>query len=233
MNFWRSTLALTPANDETFLREVDDAVRQDQVYSMWRRYGLVIIGVIAGGLLLLAGILYWRHHQVQQSGAVAEKADDVIDALARNMSPEPQAMTTLSGASQPGYRATTLLARATIAANKGDIKGASALYAQMAADEKLAQPYRDLGLLRKVALNFDSMAPQAVVDALKPLAVSGEPWFGSAGEMTAIAYMKMRKPDLAGALFASIAKDPSVPQTLRGRARQMAGMLGVDAVEAQ
>jgi hypothetical protein len=43
--------------------------------------------------------------------------------------------------------------------------------------------------------------------------------------------MKMRKPDLAGPLFAAMAKDASVPQSIRSRARQMAGLLGVDAVE--
>ena len=67
---------------------------------------------------------------------------------------------------------------------------------------------------------------------MKPLAVAGDPWFGSAGEMTAIAYMKMSKPDLAGPIFAAMAKDKTVPQTIRSRARQMAGLLGIDAIEA-
>lgn len=75
------------------------------------------------------------------------------------------------------------------------------------------------------------MTPQQVVDKLKPLAVSGNPWFGSAGEMTAIAYMKMGKKNLAGPIFAAIAKDGQAPQTLRARARQMAGLLGIDAVD--
>src|SRR3546814_18615749 len=76
-----------------------------------------------------------------------------------------------------------------------------------------------------------TLQPQQVVDRLKPLAVEGAPWFGSAGELVAIAYMKMRKPDLAGPLFAAMAKDKDVPQSIRSRARQMAGLLGVDAVE--
>jgi hypothetical protein len=48
--------------------------------------------------------------------------------------------------------------------------------------------------------------------------------------MTAIAYMKMRKPQLAGPIFAAIAKDKDVPRSLQTRAVQMAGLLGVDAV---
>jgi hypothetical protein len=41
----------------------------------------------------------------------------------------------------------------------------------------------------------------------------------------------MGKNDLAGPLFAGIAKDENVPQSIRSRARQMAGLLGIDAVE--
>src|SRR3546814_8450557 len=70
-----------------------------------------------------------------------------------------------------------------------------------------------------------------VVDRLKPLATEGNPWFGSAGEMVAIAYMKMRKPELSGSLFAAMSKDRSVPETIRTRAVQLAGLLGVDAVK--
>ena len=70
-----------------------------------------------------------------------------------------------------------------------------------------------------------------MVDRLKPLAVEGAPWFGSAGELVAVAYMKMGKNDLAGPMFAAMAKDDKVPQSIRSRARQMAGVMGIDAVE--
>ena len=42
--------------------------------------------------------------------------------------------------------------------------------------------------------------------------------------------MKLRKPELAGPLFAAMSKDEGVPETIRTRAVQMAGLLGVDAV---
>ena len=49
--------------------------------------------------------------------------------------------------------------------------------------------------------------------------------------MTAIAYQKMGKDDLAGPIFAQIAKQKDLPKSLRDRAQQMAGALGVDAVQ--
>jgi hypothetical protein len=49
--------------------------------------------------------------------------------------------------------------------------------------------------------------------------------------MVGMAYLKLGKNDLAGPLFAAVSKDKTVPDSLRNRTRQMAGLLGVDAVE--
>ena len=70
--------------------------------------------------------------------------------------------------------------------------------------------------------------PEDVVARLKPLAAPGNPWFGSAGEMVGIAYLKMGKNDLAGAMFAAVAKDKDVPESIRARVVQLAGNSGVD-----
>jgi hypothetical protein len=96
-------------------------------------------------------------------------------------------------------------------------------------DKGLAQPYRDLAAVRLTALEFDQMPPTDVIARLKPLTVAGNPWFGSAGEMTAMALLKMGRKDEAGRLFAAIAADDTVPDTIRSRAVQIAGTLGIDA----
>ena len=41
----------------------------------------------------------------------------------------------------------------------------------------------------------------------------------------------MNRRDLAGTLFGQMARDENVPATIRQRAVQMAGVLGVDAVD--
>jgi len=221
-------LAETPPVNDAFLREVDEAVRQDQIFGFWKRFGRAIAAAVVTGLIAFGGWLWWDHHSREVSGEMAEKAQDVLRAAGNGHSPDPQALAALKDASQPGYRAAALLTEAGVAARKGDTAKAASLYGAIAANGDIAQPYRDLATIRKVALGFDQMQPQAVIDTLKPLAVEGNPWFGSAAEMSAIAYMKMGKKDIAGALFAAIAKDKNVPTTLRSRARQMAGLLGVE-----
>jgi hypothetical protein len=115
---------------------------------------------------------------------------------------------------------------------KNDLKGAAAAYAAIAADMSVAQPFRDVALIRQTASEFDTLKPEQVVDRLKPLAIEGKPWFGSAGEMTAIAYLKMNKNREAGMLFAAMAKDEGVPESIRSRSVQLASVLGVDVTPA-
>ena len=120
---------------------------------------------------------------------------------------------------------------AGVLVEQGKTAEAAKAFAAIAADGDAPQAYRDLASIREVSLTFDQIGPAKVVKRLKPLAVPGNPWFGSAGEMVAMAYVKQGNNELAGALFAQIAKDKTVPDSLRRRTRQMAGLLGVDAVE--
>lgn len=224
-------MALTPQNSEAFMREVDEAVRQDRMLTFWQRYGRWLVVAVVLGLILFAGWLYWQQHSRTQSESVSEQMDALLSTATGGGTPDAKQLDALTQASQPGYRAGALMLKAGIAARKGDSKAAIAAYQAIAADNSLDQPYRDLALIRQTALEFESLKPQQIVDRLKPLAVEGAPWFGSAGELVAIAYMKMGKPDLAGPMFAAMAKDKTVPDSIRSRARQMAGLLGIDAVE--
>jgi hypothetical protein len=120
---------------------------------------------------------------------------------------------------------------ANLEGEKGNEKAALATYKKVALDTALPEPFRNLALIRQTAMEFDSLPPQTIIDRMKPLAIAGNPWFGSAGEMTALSYIKLGKENLAGPIFAQIAKQEDVPSSQRSRAQQMAGSLGVDAVQ--
>jgi hypothetical protein len=218
--------------EQVFLREVDDAVRDDQLKNFAARYGLLIIAVVVIGLGSLAGWIFWQNSQDEDSGLRSEEYVAAIDSIRQNnLDGAATALEPLMEADQDGYRAAAILLQANIALEKNEPKKAIAGYAKVAGDDSLPQPFRDLALIRQTAAEFDTLKPQVVIDRLKALAVPGNPWFGSAGEMVALSYLNMKKSDLAGPLFAQLAKDESVPPTIRSRALQMAGVEGVDAVD--
>lgn len=222
-------MALTPTDNEAFLREVDEELRRDQISGFWKTYGRWVAIAIGLGLAIFGGYLWYQNHQLKEAGIEGEKMAAALDSLGANKldvaKPELDA---LAKSTRPGYSATARLALADIAVQKGDAKGAAAQYKAIADDASVAKPFRDIALIRQTAVEFDTIAPADVTSRLSGYAVPGNPWFGSAGEMVAIAYMKQGKTAEAGRLFALIANDVGVPRSLRSRAVQMASLLGVD-----
>lgn len=228
-------MALTPQNNDAFFREVDDELRREQIGSFWRSYGRFIAIAVIVGLAAFGGWLWWKHQQNSVAAAASEQYTQALEEIGQGPAQEKAALPKLDklqAEGNPAYRASALLTKGAAALQKGDVKAAVAAYQAVVKDKELAQPYRDLAIVRQTAAEFDTLPPAQVVERLKPLAVAGNPWFGSAGEMTAIAYMRMNKPDLAGPLFSAMAKDEGVPPSIRDRAGRLAATLGVDAAVA-
>ena len=222
-------MAQPPDIGETFVREVDENLRRDQLRDFFKTYGNWLI---AGVILFLAasgGLIWWRQHEQQKSEAQVEQFAGVFkDIASGNTAQVPQKLDQLADNGSKGLRASARFARAALAIQQGDLKTATATYKSLAADSGLPQPYRDAALIRQTALEFDQLQPGEIISRLEPLAKPGEPWFGSAGEMTALAFAKQGKTREAGQLFAAIAKDNSVPTSIRQRAAQLAASYGVD-----
>ena len=226
-------LAITPRDNEAFYREVDEELRRDELKSYWDRYGR--LAILAGLLLIaaIAGFFWWQNKKDMEA---AKRGADLIsayeDIAARNKAAAAPKLDALAKSDAPGYRVAALLTKADVAIEANDIAGAVASFKAVADDKDLAAPYRDLATVRMTALEFDKLPPKAVIDRLKPLAVPGNPWFGSAGEMSALAHLKLNQPRDAARIFAAMAKDQKVPETIRTRAGQMAGSLGVDTAQS-
>lgn len=225
-------MALTPQSNEAFLREVDEELRREEALKLWKRWGIVIVGVIVAALVALAGWLWWQSHRENVAGEQGIKFNQAMDSLG-NQQPDKAApvLAELAGSDSEGYAALAKFTQGDIALQKDDLKGAAKLFASVAGDSSVDQPLRDLALVRQTLAEYDTLQPQVVIDRLRPLAVKDNPYYGTAGEMTAVAHLRMNRRDLAGRMFGEIARDENVPASIRQRAVQMAGVLGVDAVD--
>jgi hypothetical protein len=219
------------AEQDVLLREVDEAVRQDEAAEFAKRHGKSIVALVVLALAAFAAWLWWKDHREGQLEKGSEQFIQALDELEAGRT--KLADTQLDKIAQDGTPAAAAGARllqAGQAISKGDNARATTMLFALADDKDAPEAYRDLAAIRGVATSFDTMKPEDAIARLKPLAKPGNPWFGSAGELVAMAYLKQGKKDLAGPLFASIAKDKDAPKSMRSRARQMAGLLGYDAV---
>lgn len=220
------------AEDDVLIREIDEAVREDALLEFLRRHGIKLLAVIGLGIAALAAYLVWDHYREQDLETQSETLITALDyADQRDFKTASETVAPLiSDGSSPGARAAARFVQASAALEAGDTAKATTLFKAIITDPETPAVLRDLAKVREVAVNFDRMKPADVIAQLAPLAKPGSPFFGSAGEMAAMAQLEAGNRTAAGQLFAAIAKDEDQPETLRSRARQMAGLMGVDAV---
>lgn len=226
-------MAQPPDISDTFVREVDENLRRDRIRDFFRENGTWLVLALILFLAACGGIIWYQQHRVVRAeGHVEQLAQIYKDIGTGNTSKAPQQLDELSKASSKAVRASAMFTRAALAIQQNDQKLAISTYKAIAGDSSLPDAYRNAALIRQTALEFDALQPQDVISRLEPLTKAGNPWFGSAGEMTALALIKQGKNKEAGQLFAAIAKDKSVPDSIRNRAIQISGTLGVDASAA-
>lgn len=220
------------AEDDVLIREIDEAVREDAVLEFVRKHGIKVLGGITLGIAALGGYLVWDHFSEQALERQSETLIAALDSLdARDYASATEKVAPLLGGdASPGARAAARFVQAGAALQAGDNAKAATLYKAIADDADAPPVLRDLANVREVSINFDTMKPADVIARLGPLAKPGTALFGSAGELVAMAHLEGGNRAEAGKLFAEIAKDEELPDTLRSRARQMAGLMGVDAV---
>ena len=224
-------MALKPNDGETFLKEVDDELRREQINTFFTRFGWWIIAGVVLILAAVGGWLWWSGRQAAAREGAGENLIAVVEQLEAGntafAAAQPR-IDALAGNDIEGYRAAALFARATGQARSGNNRAAIATLRQIGDDQSLHQVYRDAALIRRTQLEFDSLPPQEVIRRLNTLSTGDGAWVGVAGELVGAAHLKMNRPDLAGPLFVRIAQNRNAPDTLRQRAAMMAGSLGFD-----
>ena len=225
-------MAIQPKENEAFYREVDDELRRDQALQTWERYRWPII---IGFVLLVAaigGFIWWQNHRQAQAGAQGEALAAIVDDMQkgayRGTAPR---IAELEQSGNDAYRSLGLISRANLLAQQGDSAGAARIFGQVAADEDVPQEVRNAALVRQTIVEYDRMQPAQIIQRLRPLVQPGNPFHGTAGELTAHAHLRAQQAEQAGRVFKAIADDATVPESIRSRAVQMAGGLGIDATQ--
>ncbi|WP_375465588.1 tetratricopeptide repeat protein [uncultured Methylobacterium sp.] len=217
------------AENNEFIREVNEDYRRDQVAEIWRRYSGVIIAL---AILVVAGVGGWRTWQNAQRNA-AETASEQFDQanrLAREGkgAEADKAFDALEAQGPAGYR---LLARFRSAAEtaKRDPAAGAAAFEAISGDTALGDGLRDLARLRAALIRLDLPEPAGALASLQSLA-AGTPFRHTAREMLGLTALRNGQYDEAGRWFDQLNADPETPQNLRQRIEVYAALVAGGAV---
>lgn len=212
---------------EGFIREVDEAVRQERWLTLWKRYGNYAVAAALAIVVGTAAGVGWRAYQEQQQRELAERYA-AAEQLAEEDRPveAAAAFDEVAAESDGGYG---LLARFRAAAargqaGEGDAKAAT--LEALAGDDDTRPLYRELGDLLALQATFDTTAPDALISRLEALAGTGAPWRHSALELEALARLRAGDVEGARATLELLLSDPTIPPRLSQRAAELMVSLG-------
>ena len=213
-------------SDDSFFREVDQELRQDQAKALWENYGTFIIAAAVAVVVATSawvGWDYWSQSRANASG------DDYSQALtfAREGRTE-EAKAALEQLEADGYGAYPVLARmrgATVLAEAGDAAGAVAAFDQVAAARAVTSSIRDMARLRAALLLVDHGSYSDVASRVEALTADTNALRYSAREALGLAAWREGRLSDAQALFTQILDDQNAPRNLRQRAEMMSELI--------
>lgn len=211
---------------DSFLREVDEAVRHDQYKKLWDRYGIVALGaaaLIVVGVAGYKGWSYWQEKRAQDAGANFTQAllmEDGADAAkAREM------LTALAESGPEGYRVLARFQLAAAEAKAGDLDKAVADYDALAIDPGVDPILQGHATLQAAALRLDKADYAEMERRLKGLVDSNSAWRFSARELLGLSAYRLNNMREAERQFSALIGDQGTPPNLRERADMMLALI--------
>lgn len=205
-----------------FFEEVDEELRRDRAKALWDRYGKIVIGAAVLIVLATSANVFWRNYTASQR---LENAQQFLEAAglaqAGQRDAAIDAFLALSTDAQEGYALVARFRAAGLKAESGDLEGAAADYAALAADSDVEPLYRDLATLLRVMSEGESADPAALLQDLEPLTAAGNPWRHTAQEMTAVQHLRLGETEQARQSLQALADDLEAPRGTRARASEM------------
>lgn len=209
-------------SDDSFIREVNEELRQDQARALWNRYGMVAIAVAAAAILLTAAYVgwdYWNRTQANRSGDAFSQALTLA-----GQGRHDEAIAALEALETGGHGAYPVLARlrtATVLLDRGDPQAAVAVFDTVASDRSIPESIRDMARLRAGLILVDHGSYADVSARVEALSADTNALRHSAREALGLAAWNEGRGADALPFFEQIVADQAAPRNMRDRATLM------------
>lgn len=212
--------------NDSFLREVDEEIRRDQLRKLWDRFGTFIVaGVVL--LFVAVGAYQWNTARQAELERKAGASFEAASHLAAENKPEEamRAFVAISKDGPPGYRALASLRIAAGHAKAGRTAEALAAYETLSSDTSIDEIMRDFATLQAAVLRLDQSDWTEMKNRLTPLVDVTRPWHVQAREVLGLAALKAGQAEEATKLFEQILGDRAATTGLSRRAQEMLAVL--------
>ena len=213
-------------SDDSFFREVDEAVRHEQYKALWDKYGisiLILVGALIAGVAAYKGWTFWQDRNAQQAGADYTQALSLEtngDAAKAN-----ETFASLAKDGPHGYRVLARFQMAAAHAKAGETDKAVAAYDALATDASVDAILQGLATVQAATLRVDKADYAEMERRLKGLVESNSAWRFSARELLGLSAYQHKDMRAAEEQFNALLSDQGTPPNLRERANMMLALI--------
>lgn len=214
-------------NSDEFIREVDEAVRQDRWTAIWNQYGAYIVGAGLAVVVGTAAGIGWQTYQKNTRDAHARSLAAATTLLAEERPADAaSAFRALAKDAGGGVGVVATLRSAEAEKEAGNPDAKLEALAALAANDGVEPIYRDLAKLLALQEQLDDGDAQDLISQLDQAATSDSPWRASLLELRALAEIKAGQSNKARATLQSLLDDQATPGNLARRAAELLNALG-------
>jgi hypothetical protein len=214
-------------NSDEFIREVDEAVRQDRWMAIWKQYNAYIIGAALAVVVGTAAGTGWQSYQASQRAANSKALADATALLAEDRATEAAAaFDTLAESAGGGVAVVATLQSAEAQKAAGDTSAKIEKLDGLASNADVAPVYQRLASLLAMQESFGDSDADALIGEIEAAATPDNPWYASLVELKAIAQMKSGRTEEARATLETLLGDDGIPANLARRADELLSALG-------
>lgn len=211
------------SNTDSFIEEVTEELRRDQMVKMLRRYGWVVALIV----LLIIGVVAWSEYNKAQERAAAQAVGDgLLSVLAREDAGARVAGFDDVSAGTPQARAVVAFLKASDQAEAGEAAAAGETLQALVGDTALPLIYRQIAQFKALGLTAQTADADARRSGYQQLAQPGSPLRLLAEEQLALIDVETGDADAAIKKLQSIVEDAESTADLQQRALQVIVALG-------
>lgn len=209
-------------NDDSFIREVNDELRSEQMSKAWKRFGRILIGA---AVLLVVGVAGHRGYEYWHSNNASASGDRFVTAIdLAGDKKNDEALAAFSELEKDGTGSYPVLAKlrtAALQAEKGDKAAAIATFQAISKDNAVPALVRDVAKLRAAFLLVDTAGYEQVAAEAELLSSDGHALRFSAREVLGLAAYKADNMKQAKDWFTQITNAADAPRNVASRAQIM------------
>ena len=214
-------------DSDEFIREVDEAVRQDRWTAIWKQYNAYIVGAALAVVIGVSGNMAWQTYQKNRQDTLSQNFAAAAAFLGEGKPGEAaSAFRALANDAGGGIGVIARLRAAEADKEAGNAEAKIEALSVLANDADADPLYQSLAELLVLQATFDDADADNLAAEIEKVATPDNPWRASLLELKALAEMKAGQTNEARATLQRLLESSTTPGSLQRRASELLEALG-------